>query len=167
VTNDRIRRRAGAFGGAVFVVVSIPTVAMLLALTEGAIGDAPRRGLGVMATIVLGLVGIAAARTLAAGLRSIRDTGRTRVDVWVAAYIGTAALVVGVYAIPVLMLLAMVNSDRSLADSRAWFFVIWATAHVLVSAAALGAAKLTWNTTRSSGRGGDVVSGSRGGESGA
>jgi uncharacterized membrane protein YeaQ/YmgE (transglycosylase-associated protein family) len=148
MTEDGIRRRARAFGVLVFVVVSVPTVLMSVALYEGAIGDAPRRGLGVMGAIVLGCIGGAAARTLAAGLRrSATDAQRTRLDVWVAAYVGTAVLTVGAFAIPIAMLLALVNSDRSLSDSRAWSFVIWTAAHILVSAAAFGTVRLVWRTT--------------------
>ena len=139
------RAASVVFGGAIFLVAAVPTALLLAALYAGAVGDAPRRGLGVMGGAVLALVALVAGRALLVGLRrAASDPDRTSVDAWVAAYVGTAVLVVGTFAIPVLMVVAMVNSDRAVGDSGAWFFVIWTAAHALVVAAALGAARLAF-----------------------
>lgn len=146
--SDASRVPAAVFGMAIFVVIAVPTALLLLALHAGAVGDAPRRGLGLTSGAVLALIAVAAAHALRVGLRrAASDPERTSVDAWVAAYVGTAVLVVGTFAIPVLVLLAMVNSDRALADSGAWFFVIWALAHILVLAAAVGASRLAFGAS--------------------
>lgn len=144
---DTTRAPSVVFGVVILLIVALPSALLIVALYAGSVGEAPRRGLGLMAGIVLALVALGAARALRAGLlRAASDPERTSTDAWVAAYVGTAVLVVGTFAIPILVLLSMVNSDRAVADSGAWFFVIWAAAHILVLATALGAARLAFGS---------------------
>ena len=138
-------RQARIYGLVLFLLGVTPTVLLLIALYSGAVGSAPRRGLLLMALAVTGLVAAGAGVALHRALDAVDvHPGRTPADAWVAAYVGATIFIIGTVAIPVVMLMVMVNSDRSLQDSGAWFFVVWTVAHALIAAAALGLARLAF-----------------------
>lgn len=143
---SRRRRIQGrVFGTVVFFAMAAPSALVLSAVVQGSIGEMPRRGFGLMTFGVIAAVAGAAGHALRRALETVdADPTRRKADAWVAGYVGTTVLVVGSFAVPILMLMVMVNSDRSLQESGWWFYAVWTTGHLLLALAAWAVGRLAF-----------------------
>ncbi len=147
--SGRHGRKAAIAAVGVFVLASIPTALVLISVYSGSVGTTPRFGLMAMAFLVIAAVAASAGYQLRRGFEIVAaDDHRNPADAWVAYYVGTVIVVIGTFLTPLLMLTALVNSDRSLADSGIWFFFWWTLGHLIIAALALGAARLVFAVVR-------------------
>lgn len=129
----------------VFLVASIPSFVIVLAVHSGALGMAPGNRMIVMAFAIIVFLAAMIGYLLQKALTAVdAHPGRTRADAWVAFYVTVTVVIVGAAAAPNLLVVAMVKSDRSLSSHGVWFFFWWLTAHTLVGVIAYGLGRLAF-----------------------
>lgn len=136
----RSARWQGLLAGLItFVVVMIPTAAIVYGAQAGSVGSVSVPGFGGVAVAVLGPISIAAGVVVSSAYRA--DPNRRPGEVWSTWFSGFMALVIGSWFVPFLILFVFVDSDHSLADRMAAVLVVWTVAHLAVAALAAWVAR--------------------------
>jgi hypothetical protein len=129
-------------GGITFLLVALPTAAILYAAQTGSIGTVSTMGFGGLAVVVLGTISGGAGYVVARAYR--RDPGRRPGDVWTSWFSGLVTLVLGSWFAPFVVLFVFVDSDHSLAERAPLVFLTWTVAHCAVAVLAAWVAKSLW-----------------------
>lgn len=133
----------GALAGAVtFILVMLPTAAILYAAQTGSIGTVGSTGFGGLAVVVLGVISGVGGYAVARAYRM--DPTRRPGDIWTSWFSGLVTLVVGSWFAPFLVLFVFVDSDHSLAGRAPLVLMTWTLAHVVVAGLASHTGKALW-----------------------
>ena len=133
----------GLLAGAVtFVVMMVPTVAIVYAAGAGTVGSVSTSGFGAVAAVVLGSIAAAIGYVVyrAFAVNPERRPG----DVWSTWFTGFVVLVVGSWFVPFLVLFVFIDSDHSLADRIGLVYLVWTVAHLAVAGLALWVVRSLW-----------------------
>lgn len=140
-TDDRSSQWQGALAGLVtFLVISIPSAAIVYGARAGSIGSVSVSWFGAFAVVLLGAIAIATGVVVTRAYRT--DPNRRPGEVWSTWFSGVAVLVVGSWFVPFVVLFVFVDSDHALSDRMAAVMAVWTLGH-------LGAAWLAGRMTRS------------------
>ena len=139
-TGDRSSQWQGALAGLVtFLVISIPSAAIVYGAQAGSIGSVSVSWFGAFAAVILGAIAVAAGVVVTRAFRA--DPNRRPGEVWSTWFSGFVVLVIGSWFVPFVVLFVFVDSDHALSDRMAAVMAVWALGH-------LGAAWLAARTTR-------------------
>lgn len=139
-TDDRSSSWQGALAGLItFLVISIPSAAIVYGAQVGSIGSVSVSWFGAFAAVVLGAIAVATGAVVARAYRI--DPERRPGEVWSMWFSGFVVLVVGSWFVPFVVLFVFVDSDHALSDRMAAVLLVWTLGH-------LGAAWLAGRVTR-------------------
>lgn len=140
-TGNRSFQWQGALAGLItFLVISIPSTAIVYGAQAGSIGSVSLSWFGAFSAVVLGAIAIAAGVVVTRAYRT--DPHRRPGEVWSIWFSGFVVLVVGSWLVPFVVLFVFVDSDHALSDRMAAVLLVWTLGH-------LGAAWLAGRMTRS------------------
>ena len=131
-TDDRSSAWQGALAGLItFVVVSIPSAAIVYGAQAGSIGSVSVAWFGAFAAAVLGTIAVT---TGAVVIRAYRiDPNRRPGEVWTTWFSGLVVLVIGSWFVPFVVLFVFVDSDHALSDRMAAVLAVWTLGHLGVT----------------------------------
>ena len=135
MTSRRSAGWQGILAGIItFLVIVIPTAAIVYGAQVGSIGSVSVPGFGGIASLVLALIAAVAGGMVYRAYRF--DPERRPGDVWSRWFTGFVALVVGSWFVPFVVLFVFVDSDHALADRMPAVMLVWTVGHVAVAVVA-------------------------------
>ena len=138
---DRSSGWQGALAGLItFLVISIPSAAIVYGAQAGSIGSVSVSWFGAFAVAVLGVIAAATGIVVTRAYRI--DPGRRPGEVWSTWFSGFVVLVIGSWFVPFAVLFVFVDSDHALSDRMTAVLAVWTLGH-------LGAAWLAGRVSRS------------------
>ncbi len=117
-----------------FVVVMLPTAAIVYGAQAGSMGSVSVSGFGGVAAVVLGTISIATGVLVFRAYRT--EPKRRPGEVWSIWFGGFVALVVGSWFVPFFVLFVFIDSDHALVDRMALVLMVWTVGHLVVAAVA-------------------------------
>jgi hypothetical protein len=127
--DDRASDWQGAIAGLVtFVVISIPSAAIVYGAQAGSIGSVSVSWFGVFAAVILGAIAVVTGAVVTRAYRI--DPGRRPGEVWTTWFSGFVVLVIGSWFVPFVVLFVFVDSDHALADRMAAVLLVWTLGHL-------------------------------------
>lgn len=134
-TNRRSALWQGILAAVVtFVVVMLPTAAIVYGAQAGSMGSVSVSGFGGVAAVVLGTVSIATGILVLRAYRT--DPKRRPGEVWSTWFSGFVVLVIGSWFVPFFVLFVFIDSDHALSDRMAVVLIVWTMAHAAVASLA-------------------------------
>jgi hypothetical protein len=114
-----------------FLVISMPSAAIVYGARAGSIGSVSVSWFGTVAAVVLGAIAVAAAAVVFRAYRN--DPQRRPGEIWSIWFSGFVVLVVGSWFVPFVVLFVFVDSDRALSDRMAAVLAVWTLGHLGVA----------------------------------
>ena len=119
----------GALAGLItFVVISIPSAAIVYGAQAGSIGSVSVSWFGSFAVVILGAIAVAAGAAVARAYRIRPD--RRPGEVWSTWFGGFVVLVIGSWFVPFVVLFVFVDSDHALSDRMPAVLFVWSLGHL-------------------------------------
>lgn len=128
-TNNRSALGQGALAGLItFLVISIPSAAIVQGARAGSIGSVSVPWFGGFATVTLGAIAVATGSVVTRAYRT--DPDRRPGQVWSIWFNGFVVLVVGSWFVPFAVLFVFVDSDHALSERMSAVLLVWTLGHL-------------------------------------